>query len=100
MAIALLSGSFAGVANSAAIEIIGEFNFRLDFSTGTGVGTVEVQRSFDGGATWQAIGKPDLSAASFTGNVDGGGKEVERGILYRLRCTAFTSGTIAYRLSR
>ena len=67
------------------------------------VGTIELERSFDGGATWIVC------------NIDGGGTlasfsagtpvsltfgEPEKDVLYRLNCTAYTSGTINWRLSQ
>ena len=66
------------------------------------VGTVQIERSFDGGKTWLVC------------NIGGGGTlaqfaagtpvsitfgEPEKNVLYRLNCTAYTSGTINYRVS-
>ncbi len=61
---------------------------------------MKLERSYDDGATWKVTSKPDLTAASFTVDVDGVGYEPEPGVLYRWDCTAFTSGTINARLSR
>lgn len=64
--------------------------------------TVEIERSFDGGSTWL----PYCWAASATqAKVTGGAAfttavfEPELQVLYRVNCTAYTSGTINYRLS-
>jgi hypothetical protein len=66
------------------------------------VGTLELERSFDAGATW------------VTCNIGGGGQlaqysagtpvsfiagECERGVAYRWNCTAYTSGSITTRIS-
>lgn len=66
--------------------------------------TIELDRSFDGGTTWFVAGDPSGAngqAIYNTANIDVSrlAGEPERGVLYRLRCTAYTSGTIVYRLS-
>ena len=60
---------------------------------GTFVGTVQLQRSFDGGTTW-------IPTASYTAVDSDIGEEPEDSVLYRFECTAYTSGTINYRLSQ
>jgi hypothetical protein len=95
--IALRAGTFTGVANSAGVVLHGNYNFTL---SGSWVGTVALERSYDDGVTWVVTSKPDLTPASFTANIDGVGLEPEAGVLYRWRCSAYTSGTIEYRLSR
>ncbi len=97
MTIARISGSFAGTGSSPAIALRGKFNFSL---AGFGSATVRLERSFDGGSSWKVVSKPDLTAASFTADVDGVGEEPEIGLLYRFNCTAYTSGTVAYRISQ
>jgi hypothetical protein len=75
----------------------GRFNVSIwgDFD-----GTVQFQRTFDGGATWLACSKPDLSRADFSETVSFVVEETEDNVDYRLICTAYTSGTINYRMSR
>lgn len=97
MTIARISGSFAGTGASPAIALRGKFNFSL---SGFGSATVRLERSFDGGSSWKVVSKPDLSAASFTADVDGVGEEPEIGLVYRFNCTVHSSGTIAYRVSQ
>jgi hypothetical protein len=59
---------------------------------------VQIQRSFDGGTEW--LTRVDLVGnGSYTTPISLVVAEPERGVLYRLACTAFTSGTINYRLS-
>lgn len=73
--------------------------------TGAGItysGSVQLERSFDGGATWLLcnIGGSGALAQYAAGTpvslVFG---EPERSVLYRLNCTGYTSGVINYRLS-
>jgi hypothetical protein len=86
-------------ANQATlgVEMIGPF---LMMATG-GVGTVELQFSVDDGTNWNTAQLANGIANSWAvpvnqviTNLPG-----EDGILYRLRCSAFTSGPIAARLS-
>ena len=65
-------------------------------------GTIEIERSFDGGSTWMPVCLPNTftaakqtSGAAFTTTLF----EPELGVLYRVACTAYTSGTINYRIS-
>lgn len=72
------------------------FNFTV---SGTFVGTVRPERSFDDGDTWHpltALG----SAISFTAPCSEVFEEPENYVLYRANCTAYTSGTIAVRMSQ
>lgn len=89
-AIALVAGSFTGIAVSDTLELRGDFNLSL---AGFGTASVALQRSFDGGANWRTVD-------SFAGAAEMAGLEPESGMLYRLDCTDYTDGTIAYRLSR
>jgi hypothetical protein len=90
MAVASVSGQFTGTGASASVALYGKFNVSVQ---GFGTATVALQRSFDNGSTWNTV-------ESYTAPTDKVGEEPEAGILYRLNCTAYTSGTIAYRLSR
>jgi hypothetical protein len=75
----------------------GKFNATL---SGFGVGTVKLERSFDAGLTWVTVSKDSSgSDASFTANCSLTIDEPEKGVLYRFNCSAWSSGTIAYRLS-
>ncbi len=73
--------------------------------TGSGVnytGSVQVERSFDGGNTWLVanIGGAGILAVYTAGTpISLTFGEPEKGVLYRLNCTALAAGTIAYRLS-
>lgn len=90
MTIALIEGSFSGTGQSSSVRIQGCFNLSL---SGFGSGSITVQRSFDDGSTW-------LDVESFTTDVERRGSEPEDKVLYRLNCTSYSSGTLAYRISR
>lgn len=92
-----VTGAFTGTGQSSARPVKGYYNFAL---WGTFVGTARLEKSYDGGTTYipvslDALGDP----ASYTAPVSVTGFECEAGVLYRVNCTAFTSGTINYRVS-
>jgi len=92
MTVGSVTGTFAATGDSAEVELVGPINLSL---TGTWVATVKLQRSFDDGVTF-------LDVASYTANAEelGAKVEPESGVLYRLSCSAYTSGTVTYRLSQ
>lgn len=73
--------------------------------TGAGItysGTIQIERSFNGGATWLPcnVGGSGTIASYAAGTpVSLSFGEPERNIAYRLNCLAYTSGTINYRMS-
>jgi hypothetical protein len=75
-----------------AVEIVGHFNISI---TGTWVGTVTVQRAFDGGSTW-------FDVTTWTKNTQEYGFEPERVVHYRagIKTGEFTSGQADVRLSQ
>lgn len=77
---------------SDPVGLLGEFNFSL---SGTWVGTVHLQRSFDSGVTW-------LDVASYTANIETRGYESEFGVQYRagIKTGNYTSGTAVVRVSQ
>jgi len=74
-----------------SLELKGHFNISL---SGTWVGTLTVQRSFDSGSTW-------FDVKTFTQNAQEYGYEPEGGIYYRagVKTGEYTSGTVVVRLS-
>ena len=67
------------------------------------VGTVQIERSFDGASTWLPcnIGNTGTLAAYTAGTpVSLTFGEPEREVYYRLNCLAYTSGIINYRISQ
>lgn len=97
LATTVVSGTFTGTGNGTAAQFLGPFNVEL---SGTWTGTVVLERSFDGGTTYISAAMDTTgTAASYTANVSIVVVETEPGVLYRVRCSVFGSGTIAYRLS-
>ena len=75
-----------------------EFDFRRPFNlsvSGTWVGTVTLQRSFNGGLTW-------LDVYTTTSNVETVVDNAESGVLWRLgiKTGNYTNGTAVCRLSQ
>ena len=84
-----ISKSFTATGSGASINIKGGDSFTYAVS-GTFVGTVQIEESFDGGATWHTIGISATGSASGTFIV---APKIAHS-LYRFTCTAYTSGTI------
>lgn len=103
---AVVSGQFTGTGTSGYFLVWGPFNVLVYGSggpNGNWNATVRLERCFDGGTTWVVcgIGGAGQQAVWSTPNQDVSvvAGEPERGVLYRLNCTVYTSGTINYRLS-
>jgi hypothetical protein len=93
-----LAQNLGSVAATSGFRVPrGKFNASVQ---GFGTATVKLERSFDEGATWQVVSKDSSGAdASFTANCSLVVEEVEKGVMYRWNCTAWTSGTLACRLA-
>lgn len=90
---AVVNSALSSVAAGDAYRVTQtDFNVSL---AGTFVGTAQIERSFDGGTTWQPL-TLDLggAVASFSVPVSFSIREPESGVLYRWSCTAYTSGTL------
>ena len=85
------TGTGVGGADPAPLK--DKLNVTVDFTTGSGIGTIQLQRSFNKGVKWYVM-------ESYTADTSKIFDEPEHGVEYRLNCSAFTSGTIAGRLSR
>lgn len=92
------AGNFTATGVGSSVPIFGPTNF---FVYGTFVGSVQLERSFDGGTNWITYNTLDAANdfAKFTAPGSLVITEPEHGMLYRVNCTAFTSGTINWRLS-
>lgn len=92
-----LSGSFTATGGGASAALLGNLTASL---WGTFVGTVQLQRSFDGGTTWIACTDEAGAALALSAPGQMVQAETEPGVLYRLNCTAYTSGTIAWQIAQ
>jgi hypothetical protein len=87
----------AGNQSTDPVEMPGPF---LIMATG-GVGTFALEFSVDGGSNWFNAQLPSGANNAWTApfNQHVANPNREAGILYRLTCTAFTSGPITARIS-
>ena len=88
-----LTGTAPGPTQNAAFG--GRFNLTV---TGTWVGTIAVERSFDAGASWVNATLPSGAANLWTSNFSIVLNEPEQGVLYRLNPN-LSSGAASFRLS-
>jgi hypothetical protein len=94
-----ITGTFTSTGNSASFTpVFGrDFNWSL---WGTFVATVVLERSFDSGSTWHPLTGGGTVISSVTTAVSETQRESEVGVIYQLRCSAYTSGTVNYRISQ
>lgn len=92
------TGGFTAAAQtSAVLTLRGPFNLTL---WNTFVATVVLEKSIDGGATWVAVSRDGTGTGlSWTAPIALTVEEIDLGVQYRLRCSAFTSGTASYKIS-
>jgi len=92
------TGSFtaSGAGTTVPLARPGYFNISLQ---GTFVATVVLQRSFDG-STWETITYSDGSSLSWSAPFSSIWSEPGDGVSYRFNCTAYTSGTVNWRISQ
>ncbi|SIO58403.1 hypothetical protein [Paraburkholderia phenazinium] len=92
----VVSGTFVATGTSASAPFLGKFNFAL---WGTFAGTVSLQKSYDGGSTWIIARDMNGNAMTLTAPDTHVVEEDEPGVLYDVTCSAYTSGTVSYRIS-
>lgn len=93
MATGKVEESFTSTGQTDWMAVDQSFNISVDFTTNSGVGTVVLERSFDG-----QNAKP-AAIETITADTEKVGDPAGESIYYRLRCSAYTSGTITARLS-
>lgn len=107
MAFKSVTGTLSGTGRSNAFEIPGqrgpassEVLLNIVVS-GTFSATVEIQRSLDNSVSWHTLSKDaDGAPASYTAPFAVRIGECETPALYAVNCSAFTSGTINFRISQ
>jgi|SRR5882724_10720085 len=98
MALAKASGTFVGTGNGVVANV-DRGPVHLDIWNGF-VGTVVLERSTDNGVTWIAVAYSyGATPISLTAPLSTMIENVEA-CQYRWRCSAFTSGTISYRIGQ
>ncbi len=97
--IAAVSGTFGATGQSAAFRPIPGPMFNVTIS-GTFSATVQLERSFNGGSTWHPLTAGGVSIYSWTAPASEQFEDDESDVMYRLNCTAYTSGTATYRISQ
>jgi hypothetical protein len=104
----------SGYSSSGTTPIINSFNSSAQSSNfiplagrafnitlyGTFVATVQLERSFDGGINWFYITSNGFQLFKFNSICSEQYQEDQVGVLYRLNCISYTSGTINYRLEQ
>ncbi len=91
------SGSLSAVGAAPGMYCHRDFNVSV---SGTFVGTVVFERSFDGGTTYIPVAFSDGTTVSFSGPMSSTWSEPESGVMYRVRFSAYTSGSVSWRLSQ
>ena len=102
-----VSGSFSATGQSATFQPIimgltqvANFNVTLGGSSWVGV-SVQLERSFDQGATWYPLTAAGSQIYIWTSPKDSEPvQEVTPGVFYRLNCTSYTSGAVTYLITQ
>lgn len=96
-----VSGTISAAGRSASTFVAAGAgrSFNLGLVSTSFVGTVQIERSFDNGATWQPCTR-DGATVTFTGAASEVLVEPEQGVLYAVNCTAYTSGSLAFRFGQ
>lgn len=87
----------AAGAISAPFRLHGPFNLTV---TGVFAASAVLERSFDGGQTWFPMTYPDGSQVIITSPCSLSLEASRMTVLGRIRCLAYASGELAWRLSR
>lgn len=100
------SGTLAFASGYTNANVVTGADTAAIVATTAWAGTVQLERSFDGGKTYFVCGVGGVGqGAIYSGATMAGqavsivGAEPEKGVLYRANCILFTSGTINYRIS-
>ena len=94
----VLTGTFTATGQGASFQPEPGRPFNLEIR-GTFVGTVQLERSLDG-TNFVPVTAAGVTLYSWTAPGSESNEESEIGVLFRLNCTAYTSGTINWRISQ
>lgn len=96
-----VTGTFSGTGSSANFTPVYSASRYINLTiSGTFVATMQFKRSFDNGVTWFPLTADGTLISQFTSPVSEQFSETESGVLYKLECTAYTSGSPVYRISQ
>lgn len=95
-------GVASGPNNSQVATVLPIFKDTFNIKLwGTFDATVKLEKSDDGGVSWQVVSRDVTGTeASYTAPIALGVYEPEHNVMYRWNCTAYTSGTVNYRISQ
>lgn len=91
------AGTITGTGAAAGVqERMGAFTLSV---WGTFAATVRLEVSFDGGTTWAPVFGDDGQSVDLSapGNIQV--TQTESGVLYRVFCSAFTSGVVSWQIA-
>ena len=97
--VAPVTGAFAATGQSSPFKPIYGRSFNISV-WGTFSGTVQLERTFDNGTNWLPVTAGGVGAYVWTAPASESTVEDEVGVAYRFNCTAYTSGTVNYRMSQ
>ena len=99
--IPVVTGSFTGTGQSSTFGPMAKrgFNFVLG-GGGAFSATIQLERYLDSATGWQPITANGTQLFKFTAACSEQSQDDEPSALYRWNCTAYTSGTIPYRISQ
>jgi len=89
----MTSKRFDATGTSDVFRVRGKKPVQINFTRESGVGTVVLERALDG-QNFQTMQRGDFTDASFTADADFELESDDPDVLYRFRCSAFTSGAI------
>lgn len=93
-----VTGTFVATGRSAVFSPRAGRGFNVEVR-GTFVGSVQMERSFDG-TNWTPMTAAGTQLYAWTAPASEQAQEDEVGPQYSLNCTAYTSGTVTYRISQ
>lgn len=93
------SGTIGSATSGAGMQVQGNFNVWINVPSAF-VGTAALERTPNAGTTWYPVTWSDGTAVTWTAGVSVTWAEPESGVSYRVRCTAYTSGSFTWRISQ